>query len=96
VYHVIPSEPLRLAREEFPHYEICVLHDEAGIPEVTAVLKPAYQDTGMAVLVCASSVAELVRLLRAAPKAPLPRRDPDRRYWPLPRQRDRRDRGGQC
>jgi len=84
VYQLIPSEELRRARAEFPHYEICVLHDDAGIPEVTAVLKPPYQGIGLAVLVCAASVSELVHTLRTAPKAKLPRRDPNRRYWPRP------------
>ncbi|KUP97003.1 hypothetical protein [Thermobifida cellulosilytica] len=84
VYHLIPSEDLRRARAEFPHYEICVLHDDAGIPEVTAVLKPPYQGIGLSVLVCAATVAELVQTLRNAPKAKLPRRNPNRRYWPRP------------
>lgn len=84
MYQLIPSEELRRARAEFPHYEICVLHDDAGIPEVTAVLKPPYQGIGLAVLVCAASVSELVHTLRTAPKAKLPRRDPNRRYWPRP------------
>lgn len=78
-----PAEVLR-ARTAFPHYEICQFHDATGIPEVTAVLKPRFQHTGLAVLVCAASVAELAEILGAQPRPPLPRRDPACRYWPFP------------
>ncbi|KUP97771.1 hypothetical protein [Thermobifida cellulosilytica] len=84
-YQLVPPEELRAARDAFPHYEICQFHDPAGLPEVTAVLKPSYRHSDLAVLVCAATVTELAEILSAQPRPGLPRRDPHRRYWRYPR-----------
>lgn len=78
-----PDE-LRAARREFPHCEICQFHDAAGAPEATAVPTPRFRYTGLTVLACTATVAELAEVLDGQPRPPLPRRDPNRRYWPLP------------
>lgn len=84
MYPLTPPVEVLRARARFPYGEICRCHDASGAPGVVAVLTPRFQRTGSAVLVCAATVAELAEVLDGQPRPPLPRREPTRRYWPLP------------
>lgn len=65
-YDLYPSGALIALRARFPDYQICEFHDHHGRPYLCAVLTPARMDSGLPVLLTATSHQGLAIRLGAA------------------------------
>ncbi|PSK91770.1 hypothetical protein CLV63_11951 [Murinocardiopsis flavida] len=64
-YDLYPSAELAALRARFTDYQVCAFHDQHGRPYLCAVLFPEHLDSGLPVLITATSIAALGARLAA-------------------------------